>query len=153
MTFYRWHRADAPAFTPTNAWSGLWGSEFSADGTRTKCPTCDGTGEGWQECPRCHGELGGCARCGDEGGIDECEDCDGEGWRACVRGYSCCWSAQELHDYMTAHAGVPRDDWGKVVVFDGEQTGTGHDDEPCVVPSRVIAEMAWGEFTQSLEEE
>lgn len=146
MTFYRWHSADAPLFTAANAWSGLWGSDFSADGSRTRCPGCDGTGEGWSECPACHGNLGGCERCEDAGVINECEDCGGDGWRACVRGYSCCHTAADLVAYMRDHAGEPRDDWGRVIVFQGEQTGTGIDDEPCVVPENVIAEMSWTEF-------
>ena len=151
MTFYRWHRTDAPAFTATNAWSGLWGSEFSEDGTRTLCPTCDGSGEGWRDCPTCRGDMDrmpGCDECEGAGVINRCEDCHGDGWRDCVRGYSCCASAAELIAYMREHAGEPRDDWGTVLAFEGEQTGTGYDGEPTVVPSRVIAEMAWSEFVK-----
>lgn len=148
MTFFRWHSFEAPPFTAVNAWSGLWGSEFSADGARTKCPTCDGSGDGWRECPSCHGDPDGCERCADAGVIDECEDCEGEGWRDCVRGYSSCASAEDLLAYMREHAGEPKDDWGKVVIFDGDVTGTGHDDEPCVVPTQIVKQMTWSEFKE-----
>jgi hypothetical protein len=45
MTYYRLHRDDAPEFSPENAWSGVWGSTFSADGSRCQCELCDGAGE------------------------------------------------------------------------------------------------------------
>lgn len=149
-TFYRWHQADAPTFSAANAWSGLWGSEFSEDGSRTKCPSCDGTGEDWRDCPRCHADGSACDRCDGAGVINECEDCGGEGWRDCVRGYSCCWSAADLAAYITGHAGEPKDEWGVVIIFDGEQTGTGFDDEPTAVPNQIIKEMTWNEFKASL---
>lgn len=149
-TFYRWHRTDAPAFSADNAWSGLWGSEFSEDGSRTKCPTCDGTGDGWRDCPACHGNPDDCERCANAGTIDECEGCEGEGWQDCVRGYSCCWTAQNLADYMTAHAGDLADDWGKVIVFEGEQVDTGFDGEPTAVPETIVKEMTWTEFKKTL---
>lgn len=150
MTFFRWHQAEAPAFTAANAWSGLWGSEFSDDGSCTKCPACDGDGDGWRDCPSCHGDPNGCERCDDTGAINECEDCEGAGWRDCVRGYSCCWTAEELAAYMTKHAGEPRDEWGAVIVFDGDLAGTGFDGEPTAVPTTVIKEMTWSEFKKGL---
>lgn len=148
-TFYRWHQADAPAFTAQNAWSGLWGSEFSEDGSRTKCPTCEGTGEGSRECPRCHGDydrMESCKRCEGAGGLNECEHCEGEGWHDCAPGYSCCWTAEDLIAYMTTHAGEPHDDCGVVIVFEGEQADTGFDGEPTAVPTKIIKEMTWTEF-------
>ncbi|MFD5142694.1 hypothetical protein [Streptomyces sp. NPDC058401] len=42
--FYRLHWADCPPFTADNAWSALWGSTRSTDGSRMECFTCDGTG-------------------------------------------------------------------------------------------------------------
>ncbi|GAA0971137.1 MULTISPECIES: hypothetical protein [Actinocorallia] len=145
---YRWHREGAPAFDAEHAWSGLWGAEYSADGSRTQCRTCDGTGEGWRDCPRCHGAGGDCSRCEGAGVIDECEDCDGEGWQDCVRGFSACWSAAELHAYITAHAGTPDDAEGRVIVFEGRVAGTGFDGEPCAVPQRVIEEIPWSELVR-----
>jgi hypothetical protein len=150
QTFYRWHRTDAPAFNADNAWSGLWGAEFSTDGSQTKCRACDGTGEDWRDCPRCHGEGGDCRRCDGEGVINECADCDGEGWQDCVRGFSSCHTAQDLYAYITGHMGAPSDDDGKVIVFTGHQADTGFDDEPCVVPDEIVKEMTWTELESTL---
>ncbi|MFC9973510.1 hypothetical protein ACFVH6_21710 [Spirillospora sp. NPDC127200] len=154
-TFYRWHHNDAPTFDADHAWSGLWGSEFNADGSKTKCMTCDGDGEDWRDCPRCHGDIDAmpdCDRCEGNGAINECGDCDATGWIDCVRGFSSCRTAEELYGYFTdrARSGVAADGLGTVIVFEGEQTGTGFDDEPCVVPTRVLKEMTWTEFTATI---
>ncbi|RFU41306.1 hypothetical protein DZF91_12530 [Actinomadura logoneensis] len=129
MTFFRWHGEHVPlCFCADHAWSGLWGSAWTEDGSRTRCPGCDGTGEGWRDCPRCHGDdPDDCERCGGDGGLPECEVCEGEGWQDCE----------------------PGDDWGQVIEFDGEVTGTGFDDEPTVVPTSVVRTMTWREFKRS----
>jgi hypothetical protein len=128
-TFYRWHQNEAPAFTADNAWSGLWGSTFSADGSQTQCRTCDGTGK-YADMP--------------------CEECDGEGWEDCLPGYSCCHSAEDLLTYMRVHAGKPEGDEGRVIVFEGEQVDTGFDGEPTAVPNKILKEMTWSEFVREL---
>lgn len=149
-TFYRWHRAGIP-FTADRAWSGLWGAEFSEDGSRTKCFTCDGEGTGIRDCPRCGGDFDArwdCPRCDGEGVVDECGDCEGEGWQDCVRGFSCERTPEALHRYFAQRGGDPGP--GRVIVFEGCQTGTGFDGEPCAVPERIVKEMTWSEFTASL---
>jgi hypothetical protein len=123
-TFYRIHWSDTPEFNADNAWSGLWGAERSEDGSQTKCRTCDGRGE-------------------DEGA--PCDDCDGEGWEDCVRGYSCCWDAEGLLAYFNRPGMEPSGE--QVIVFEGRQTGNGFDGEPCAVPSKVIETVTWEEFT------
>lgn len=124
-TFYRWHRTDAPTFTADNAWSGLWGATFSADGSQTQCRACDGTST-YAGMP--------------------CEACGGEGWEDCVPGYSCCQSAEDLITYMNAHAGELDTDEGRVIVFEGVQVDTGFDGEPTAVPEKIIKELTWSEF-------
>lgn len=149
--YFRWHRSDIP-FTSKRAWSGLWGSEFNSDGSRAMCLACDGTGEGVRECPHCRVAdwdklFNDCSRCGGSRFIDGCEDCDGEGWRDCVRGFSCERNPEDLIRYFTSsvRSGVTDGD-GKVIVFTGEETGIGFDGEPCVVPETVIETLTWDEF-------
>jgi hypothetical protein len=114
-TFYRLHRADTPEFSTGNAWSGPWGETFSADGSRYECRTCDGTGEVFGE---------------------QCTDCDGEGWIDCDPGYSCCHTADDLLDYFGQHCPAAADD--PIVVFEGQQIGTGFDGEPLAIPTGSI---------------
>ncbi|WP_289008987.1 hypothetical protein [uncultured Thermomonospora sp.] len=145
-TFYRWHQNDIP-FTADRAWSGLWGAEFNEDGSKTMCFACDGTGAGVRDCPTCTGDWEkrwDCPTCQGEGIVDGCEDCDGEGWKPCVRGFSCEYTPEALIRYFAEYDEPPGD--GRVVVFEGEETGTGFDGEPCAVPERVIEELTWGEF-------
>lgn len=125
-TFFRWHRADAPDFNADNAWSGLWGGTFSADGSQSECLTCDGTGQ--------YADA-------------ECEECDGEGWQDCARGYSSCWTAEDLRAYMATHLGEISDDEGRVIVFEGNHVGDGFDGEPLAIPARIIEEITWTELT------
>ena len=125
-TFYRWHRAELPEFSPEHAWSGLWGVTFSPDGSRSECPTCDGSRT-------------------DAFG-ESCHDCDGEGWQDCQEGYSCCDTAQELAEDFRRHLGGDPGD-GKVVVFSGTRVGTGFDGEPLVVPDMAnVQRMTWREL-------
>jgi hypothetical protein len=127
-TYYRLHRADAPAFTADNAWSGLWGSTFSPDGSRTECGECDGAGvdDHGQPC---------------EAGCDN-------GWWDCYAGYSCCDTAEELLDYFTQHN--PADDNDPVVIFEGEQVGTGFDAEPLVIPTTTIRWTTIGQLRKEI---
>jgi hypothetical protein len=114
-TYYRLHGSDTPEFSAQNAWSALWGEQFSADGSRYKCRTCDGTGTAYGE--PCD------ARCDD-------------GWLYADPGYSCCETAADLLDYFDQH-GIAADD-DPVVVFEGERVGTGFDGEPLAVPTGDI---------------
>ena len=121
--FYRVHPSDCPPFHATNAWSALWGSTRSEDGSQVECPACDGTSE----------DLG-----------EPCLDCD-DGWIDCVPGYSCCDTAQELIDYFTERSEPTADD--AVIVFEGRQVDTGFDGEPTAVPHHVIETLTWDQFT------
>jgi len=127
-TYYRFHQGDAPAFSAGNAWSALWGSEFSADGTQNRCHGCDGEGTDWDR----------------EDGT--CQTCDGTCWEDCLRGYSCCWDAESLIDYF-AERGIPADDHGVVVIFTGRRVGSGFDGEPLAIPEIVTGTLTWAEFT------
>lgn len=122
-TFYRVHWSDAPEFNADNAWSALWGTTRSEDGSQTECLTCDGTGE-----------------------LDDerCTNCGGEGWDDCVRGYSCCWNPESLVAYFNRPGMQPNGE--NVIVFEGYQTGTGFDGEPCAVPTKIIETLTWEEF-------
>lgn len=119
-TFFRVHWADAPDFSPENARSALWGSTRSEDGTKTECTSC------------IPGDREGCKVCG------------GTGWEDCMKGYSCCWSAEDLVEYMAEHGAPGEHD--RVIVFEGVHTGTGFDGEPLAVPTRIIEETTWSEF-------
>jgi hypothetical protein len=113
-----WFTADALGSRGPDS---AWGSEFSEDGSQTRCRNCeDGVSL----------FTGG-----------ECTDCN-SGWEDALYGYSCCSSAEELVEYMTKHGVVSDNDL--VVVFEGEQVGTGWDGEPLAVPSRVVEVIAWG---------
>lgn len=151
QTFHRWHRTGTPTFTPDNAWSADWGSEFTQDGTAFTCHTCEGAGDQAPEIHEaCDGE--GCHNC-DDGMITECGDCDGTGFVDCERGYSCYEDAAELITYIRERAGEPRDDWGAVIVFEGEMVGNGTDGEPLVVPTRVVETLTWSELVKRTEAE
>lgn len=119
-TFYRIHWADSPEFSAANAWSALWGSTRSDDGTQTECTSCH------------------------EGDREDCSVCDGTGWEDCLQGYSCCDTAEELIAYMNEHAIMGDDD--RVIMFEGTRTGSGFDGEPLAIPTRVIEETTWSEF-------
>lgn len=150
--YYRVHWKDCPPLSPENAWSALWGTQRTPDGTQTYCVTCDGTGEGARTCPTCRG-LGRdewdwdaiCTRCGGSGVLDGCESCDGEGVWDCLYGYSCFADPQSLVDYFAARHGTVEDD-DTVVIFEGEYYGTGFDGEDLAVPTRIIEEITWSEF-------
>lgn len=119
QTFYRLH-ATEHEFSAAGAYSALWGSVWSEDGTQTECTSCY------------------------EGDRDGCRVCDGTGWQDAQEGYSCCDTAEELIEYMTEH-GIAGDD-DKVIVFEGVRTGTGFDGEPLAVPTRIIEETTWSQF-------
>ncbi|MFJ6022958.1 hypothetical protein ACIQFP_26740 [Nocardiopsis alba] len=141
QTYWRWHSQHAPAFTAEAAYSADWGSEFTPDGTKYRAPS--GL---YNLCDDCQDETGACGH-DDEG---ECESpgCECPGWTDCERGYSCCEDADDLVDYIHERAGIPRDDWGLVYVFEGEHTGNGTDGEPLVVPTRVVETLTWTELIQ-----
>lgn len=130
-TYYRLHTAGPSAvgplaFTADNAWSALWGTQFvDGDPSRAVCADCGGTGDD--------------SATGGDG--DGCRNCDGEGNVEVDRGYSCCGSAAELVEYMTAQGIVADDD--HVVVFTGHEVGSGSDGEPLVVPTTVTRWMTW----------
>lgn len=151
QTFHRWHRTDTPTFTPENAWSADWGSDFTDDGTSYTCPACDGTGE---QAPEIHNTCdgAGCHHC-DNGMITDCDDCDGDGTIDCERGYSCYEDADELVAYFRERGGEPRDDWGTVYVFEGDMAGNGTDGEPLVVPTRIVETLTWSELVARAEAE
>lgn len=123
-TFYRLHsNPAAPCFCAEHAYSGLWGGEWSEDGSQARCRECDG------------GALLGTI-------IDDCGSCDGTGWEDAQYGYSCCTSANDLIAYMDEH-GNPADT-DPVVIFEGEQVGTGFDGEPLAIPTGHIRWTTYG---------
>jgi hypothetical protein len=136
--YYRFHWADSPEFSATNAWSVLWGAERSADGSQTRCEDCEGTG--------------GEARLPDGTWYGTCETCHGDGWQDACEGYSACRDAAELVGYFTAsgRSGVVDDTSGTVIVFTGRNVGTGFDGEPLVVPDGVVTTMTWAELVASV---
>jgi hypothetical protein len=126
QTYYRYHWANSPQFCGKNAWSAPWGSTFSEDGSQTACGECDGAGA----MP-----------------YGPCDSCGGEGWLDAVRGYSACWSSEDLMAYF-AERGEPADTDGQVIVFTGQRVGNGFDGEPLVVPAEIIHLMTWSTFAQ-----
>ena len=145
IVFYRWHQADAPAFSADNAWSAPWGMTFNEDGSQYQCLACDGTGTTAdpEPCGTC--DMEGCHRC-DDGWHTTCHDCD-EGWVDCDRGYSCTRSAADLAEYLRQHAGgAPADTHGTVIVIAGEHVGDGCDGEPLAVPTRIVERLTWTQF-------
>lgn len=123
QTFYRVHWADCPPLAPDNAWSALWGSTRSEDGSRTECPQCDGTGEF---------------------GRESCSNCNGEGWLDCVPGYSATKSAADLVEYFDGPDGLEGDE--PVVIFEGRQASYGIEGEPTVIPERILETLTWADF-------
>lgn len=140
-TFYRVHVAGRNAVGPLafhadNAFSALWGAEFVAgDPSKAVCQPCQGTGE----CGFCAGD--GCSQC--SGGT--CRTCGGDGAEELARGYSCCWSAEDLIEYFAEH-GSPADS-DDVVAFEGRRVDTGFDGEPLAIPTGDVRWMTWAEFT------
>lgn len=152
-TFYRIHWDGSPGFSPDNAWSAPWGSERVADGY-ILCFSCDGTGDGHTEipCRDCGGtgideDWATCRSCDGAGETieDHCPDCE-EGRKPCERGYSCEASPEALIGYFRDHSVTPGGG-DSVIIFEGEQTGTGLDWEPLAVPSRVLETLTWAQFT------
>lgn len=136
-TFYRFHWADCPTFGAHNAWSALWGRKRSADGTKTRCEICDGTGEDVTD-----------PATNEDGEVDfTCRQCEGTGWEDAARGYSCTRTTEALIDYF-AERGNPGDADGMVVVFEGRSTGTGFDGETLAVPERITTQMTWTKFVK-----
>ena len=127
-TYYRLHRADAPEFSPENAWSAPWGETFSADGDQYECRTCDATGEAYGEpCP---------------------DGCD-EGWIDCQPGYSALDTAEDLLAYFGGHC--PADDDDPVVIFEGQYAGQGLDGEPLAVPGATLRWTTIGELRAEVD--
>ena len=137
-TFYRFHWADCPPFSADNAWSALWGRERSADGSKTRCEVCDGTGVDNDPSDLSDDDPG-----------FACRQCDGTGWEDAVRGYSCTRSAEALIAYFADPArDDPAPDTGTVIIFEGRGSGTGFDGEPVAVPERTMKSMPWTEFVK-----
>jgi hypothetical protein len=128
-TYYRLHQAGIPEFSADNAWSGLWGGAFSADGSRSECGQCDAKGV-------------------DEWG-EPCEAGCSDGWFDCAEGYSCCWTGQDLLRYFDEHLGSGFED-EPVVVFEGALVGTGFDGEPLAIPTRVIRWTTIGQLREEI---
>ncbi|WP_028478715.1 hypothetical protein [Nocardia sp. CNY236] len=74
-----------------------------------------------------------------------CSLCGGTGWQDCVRGYSCLTDPEQLIEYMADRTLIGEND-GQVIVFEGIQTDTGFDDEPTVVPTKILQRLSWQEF-------
>lgn len=162
--FYRFHWTESPEFCPENAFSALWGSERSPDGSHTRCG-CRGYDQGdMRECRQCEGggvildfEEGSantCRACEGNGGFPVgCLLCEGTGWQECARGYSCFPTPQQLINYFTQRGRMKLDDDdGRVVVFAGTVVDHGFEDEPTVIPDSSIPPvwMTWREFTASV---
>ncbi len=114
--YYRIHNnPNAPTFSADHAYSGLWGSEFSADGSQTECHDCSDS----------------------DGSRAECRTCDGTGWEDAPYGYSCCESATDLLAYFSPSRGGTGDS-DPVVIFEGERVGTGFDGEPLAIPTGTV---------------
>ena len=82
------------------------------------------------------------------GGHEDCPHCGGTGEVDAqpVRGYSCCETPEALVRYFEARS---CDDDAPVVVFEGAELGRGEDNEPLVVPTRVIGWTTYGELLAS----
>jgi len=134
VRFYRLHsNPEAPCFCPDHAWSGLWGGEWAADGSASRCGACDGSGEA---------DLS----------ATDCRVCDGTGWEPAQPGYSCCRSAAELLRYVDAHVGQVPDTRPVVAVFQGQQVGVGFDGEPLAVPTGAVQWITWAELAALAKE-
>lgn len=74
-------------------------------------------------------------------------------WVAPDRGYSVAPSAKSLVDYIEFNAGGEVAEVHDILVFTGEQVGTGLDGEPLVIPDvdGVLGRLKWGEFTAARE--
>lgn len=133
MTFYRLHNnADAPKFSADHAYSGLWGGTFNATGSHSLCRDCDG-----------ERQVDG----------EDCRTCDATGWEPAQYGYSACWSAADLRDYVNKHVGSVIDKEPVVVIFDGMQVGTGFDGEPLAVPTGNERWITWAELVKLADAE
>jgi hypothetical protein len=152
-TFYRLHTPapDAPCFCADHAYSASPNEVWSADGSRTECPQCNGSGQypGIVTC-RC-GKDPECERCDGAGYMetDRCGYCAGEGWRDAWVGYSACHSPAELVAYLatsTYQRQVADDE--AVVVFEGQRVGDGPDNEPLVIPTGDVKWITWGELVK-----
>ncbi|MFA6691468.1 MAG: hypothetical protein WCR98_05760 [Saccharofermentanales bacterium] len=111
--YYRVHRTDCPVpFDAEHAYSTPWG--WQPGDTVTRQCNCGY----WDKCPRCQGTG------------EYTEEID------LVRGFSCCESAEELIDYFEARGGC--DDNQPVAIFEGDFTDSGSDNEPCVVPTKIV---------------
>lgn len=156
--FWRFHWADCPEFTASNAWSALWGLQRSSDGSQTRCG-CEGIPQyDSRECRNCRGrrdrEVAECGTCGGTGQVDiDCALCGGTGWQDCVRGYSCFADPEQLVAYIDERVGVVGDADGEVIVFDGYQVDTGFDDEPTAIPETVLQRLTWAQFLAGLRPE
>lgn len=124
-TFYRLHsNPEAPCFCANHAYSGVWGGEWSKDGSQSRCTSC---------IP----------------GDEDCRVCGGTGWEDAIRGYSCCWTAEDLIAYMGEHHAP--DAAELVAVFEGRQVGTGFDGEPLAIPTGDVEWITWAELVERAE--
>jgi len=149
--FYRCHFSNRP-FSQENAYSLPWGSENG------KCGVCKGTGvieEPYRStCHSCGGAGGEDCHC--DGGTARyfrtvsCRYCKGTGEAIPLRGYSCCRTPEGLSNYFFLRGGMH--DSAPVVIFTGEEVGTGPDGEPLVVPAEFPRPrwITWGEMLDIL---
>lgn len=124
--YYRFHWVGSPTFSPENARSIGWSA--------------------WQNGVPCYHTQAEW----DNNSAWDCSRCEGECWRAVeeadfARGYSCTSSAEELFSYFASRI-IPDNEDGKLVVFSGEEVGSGDDGEPLVVPDmKVVKWHLWSE--------
>lgn len=122
-TFYRLHcNPAAPTFASEHAYSGVWGGEWTADGSQNECRSCI------------------------PGDRDDCRTCGGTGWEDALPGYSCCWTADDLIAYVREHVGLADNSTDAVVIFEGRQVGTGFDGEPLAVPTGHVEWITWADL-------
>lgn len=131
MRFYRVHYTEASGeFSADNAWSSqMSGTVREGDVGQEQCQ---------------------CRLFGDPADPD-CPDCYGEGWADRDRGYSCCYSAEDLIAYWK-NGGTGWLDDMPVVIFEGHRTGTCPDGEPLAVPDAVIAWTTSGQLAMEAGE-
>lgn len=130
-TYYRIHWAQCPPMSADHAWSYLGAGPLAGDLSRYECPACDGNGTDR------FSEDGSCGSCG------------GEGSREADRGYSAVTTPADLLDCARQFGAEPGEG-DRVITFEGDLAGWGVDGEPLVIPSRIISQVTWDQFTASL---
>jgi hypothetical protein len=120
--FVRLHWSDCPEFCADNATTAPWGAEF-------------------MPCPRHHGFEG----------ADGCHVCGGEGEIPVEResGYSCFNNPIALIKYFETRGGGEGE---RVVIFRGNEVGTGPDSEPLAIPTEIITWTTYEELRAALND-